>query len=480
MSEPIDPLELINLMDSDPRRFQNILDENPEIADEIESAEHYGQEEGPYGTAFLDREEDITRERRRRENEEQEAREQEYWQRIEKERREQEEEERREDEEEERREEEERSRLVARARKAWPVADTGPRFLEERELEPDWLLKSVDPNEEGRQAGFLRMGRVGCIAAPGGTGKTMGAISLAMSVACGAPWLHPAAWSGEGCENTPSPPRIHVVKTGRVALLLAEEDVDDIRRRAYQASKMMALSAEQREQVRSRLRILGLNSHEVALVDEEGGRTERLAQLETVLQEEAGEGFSLIILDPLTRFAGLGAETDNARATRFVQAVETLTKLPGNPAVLFLHHERKGGSAGGSGQDAIRGSSAIVDGARWALRLVPVWEPSRSRGAEYRPRWTTKGGDRALWLHVVKSNYTGPMSSRILLIQDRHYQGALRYASDWEREQLEDAIQAAKTKKQQEAEARAKAKAATSAEPKVTANEALPWLEKSQ
>jgi len=435
MSDAIEPDELIALFISDPKRAESIIRANPEIENQIEQARVYGHETGPYGEAFLDWEDDNEAAKRQREEEEEEQMERAYFQR-------QSEEDSDEDSDEPR-----NHPAFDRALKAWPAVALGESFLEERPKDPDWLLQ-IESNLEGTTLkGFLRMGRVGCLAAPGGTGKTMAAIGLALSVTCGAPWLHPAAWSGKGRQNTPSRPRIHTTRPGKVALLLAEEEFSDIERRAYQAGKMMKLSPEQRALVRQNLVVMGLSGVDVGLLDEKGNEVERAQQLQAVLRSKAGEGYSLILVDPLSRFAGIAAETDNAHATRFIRILQALTHLPGAPAVLFLHHERKGGAHGGSGQEAIRGSSAIVDGARWAARLVPIWEPSAKARMENRQRWETDRGDRALWLRKVKSNYTRHLPGGLMLIQDSQYGGAIRFASDWEIEQYENALSAVQDKK---------------------------------
>src|SRR5690606_37428128 len=61
-----------------------------------------------------------------------------------------------------------------------------------------------------------------------------------------------------------------------------------------------------------------------------------------------GVEWSLIIIDPLSRWAGGGVEADNEAATRFCQVVETLTTVPGNPSVLVAHHSSKMSAKDGS------------------------------------------------------------------------------------------------------------------------------------
>ena len=49
-----------------------------------------------------------------------------------------------------------------------------------------------------------------------------------------------------------------------------------------------------------------------------------------------GGDFRLVVIDPLSRFAGREAETDNAAGTRFVQACESVT--PSTTSLLIAHH----------------------------------------------------------------------------------------------------------------------------------------------
>lgn len=342
-------------------------------------------------------------------------------------------------EEEARKQAEKDAQALAAAEREWPLLSMPADYLEEKPDPPRWLLMRPPSKDAGEKSwkGFCRMGKVGVIAAPGGTGKTMAAVGLALAVSTGQNWLRPGVWSGRGPHQIPN--GIRVDTPGRVAVLLAEEDGDDIRRRLFYTGKLMGLDPAARARARDRLFLAGLAGMDVSLVDKDGGFDAKLANLRRVLKAKAGEGWSLILVDPLARFAGIGAETDNALATRFVQALEQLTSLPGNPAVLFIHHERKGG---GDGADAIRGSSALVDGARWALRLIPLMDP-----ADRRKRWTSKRGERGVKLELVKTNYTPPVHDEYIVMQDSGHHGALRFSSNEDSSELKRAREAAEEAK---------------------------------
>ena len=317
----------------------------------------------------------------------------------------------------------------------WPL--TRLDIAELRDLPPSnrWLLRAgsgpkADP--------LFPRGRVGLLAGAGGVCKTMALCGLALAVATGRPWLQ-AGW-GAG-----TPDGYGVAEPGNVALLLAEEDRPEVIRRLYQAARLMGLSASDLQEAVARLWISPLAGVPVDLVerDKQGNveATDRAQQLFDKLASLAdGEGWALVIVDPLSRFGGVNAETDNGAATRAVQALEALTKLPGEPSVMVAHHERKGSAKDATaGQEAVRGASAIVDAGRWVTRLVAV-----EVGGEL---WESSGGHRGVLLKVVKSNYSlRPRKPRLLML-DREHAGAPRVASEAECAEWEAAVEAARPKR---------------------------------
>ena len=272
-----------------------------------------------------------------------------------------------------------------------------------------WLLWQ---GAAGRSAGLLRAGRVGILSAPGGTGKTLALCSLALAVCTGRPWLAEDPIDGLR-EGTVGGYAVDPAAVGgRVALLLGEEDAEEVHRRLWQVARLMGLTAAQLAAVQERLVVGALTGEDVTLVDPDG------VPMVDGLRRALGPGrWSLVILDPLSRFGGVEAEVDNGLATRTVAALEALTGLDGRPAVVVAHHERKGG---GEGADAVRGASALVDGARWVARLSLVKVGGR--------RWRSSEGRRAVWLEVVKSNYAPPLEDGPRLLMLDRDTGAPRVA----------------------------------------------------
>jgi hypothetical protein len=284
------------------------------------------------------------------------------------------------------------------------LGEWGTSWLSEQPPKRRWLLERKDESTNGRAnpIGVLPMGKVGMLVAAGGVGKTMALAQLALAVATGREWFDAFITPSDG---------------GRVLLALGEEDEDEVRRRMYNAARAMRLTDAHMKLAAERIVALPLAGTSVALTTTEGRSTSETPTLTDLRKRLAdGPGWSLLILDPLSRFAGCDTEKDNAAATRFIEAAESLTKAPGSPTVLLAHHTNKVSRAGDSEASAsdARGASGLTDGARWAASLV------------------RSGDDRATF-QVTKSNYAlwGPP---IVLVRDPDNGGALRAETRAERE----------------------------------------------
>lgn len=218
---------------------------------------------------------------------------------------------------------------------------------------------------ELRGPGMLPRGKVGILAAAGGVGKTFALTGLALSLVTGARWLGHF------------PPGDNLRR--RVVLVLGEEDEGEVQRRLHAQARAMELApSKYGPALAGILALAGAGLDTLALTrpaDEPGtGAGTAFADgLYAHLEASAGAGWDAVILDPLSRFAGPDVETDNAAATRLVQVLERFTKLPGAPAVIVAHHTTKASRAVSEIEaTAVRGSSALSDGARWVGTLDPV------------------------------------------------------------------------------------------------------------
>jgi RecA-family ATPase len=282
---------------------------------------------------------------------------------------------------------------------------------------------------------MMRRGKVGLLSARGGTGKSAALCGLALAVRTGKPWLQEPMRAGD--QGAPGFGVDPGARGGLVALLMGEEDLPELDRRLWKAAELMGLDAAERRTAAAGLVVAPLAGVEAALVEGAPGayalgpRAEALCAELEARAEALGGVWSAVLLDPLSRFGGPACETDNAAATLAIQALERLTQLPGKPAVLVAHHERKGG---GDGADAVRGASALVDGARWVGRLTVVQAPDKERRGEVGPYRPVVDGAAAsmVRLEVAKTNYTGPMEPRLLTVAG----GGIRAARKAERDEL--------------------------------------------
>ena len=113
------------------------------------------------------------------------------------------------------------------------------------------------------------------------------------------------------------------------------------------------------------------------------------------------DGARLVIIDPLRRMHE-GDENSSSDMTRFVVAMEQLAKASG-AAVLGVHHANRASAGDAGSQHAARGSSALVDGARWQLNLSRMDEKSAEA-------LMVSEAERPLYIAVdfAKTNYLAP------------------------------------------------------------------------
>ena len=313
----------------------------------------------------------------------------------------------------------------------WPLETMTSKAVSDTPPEPDWLLKLSG-------SGYLQRGKVCLFTAPGGTGKSFAAVGLGLAVATEKAWLRPGAWSDrknypKGNKLPEIPKGIEVTKPGHVVLILGEEEPEDAKRRIHYTAKMMGLKPGELDS--GRLHVMSLAGKSPRLIrSDKGGQAARSTLYESLfrrLENLTPEGLALVVIDPLARFAGPDAEVSPDAATAFMEAMEALTQLEGRPSVLVLHHERK---SGGSGASAARGTTALVDAPRAALRLKRIVRKAPS-GSNQEDVWLEVDGHRALWLLNTKAN-NGPLGKPMMLVIDSKHNGAVRAAATGEVESI--------------------------------------------
>lgn len=182
-------------------------------------------------------------------------------------------------------------------------------------------------SEDQKPVGFLPKGIVAMLVGAGGIGKTHLLSQLAISIATGTPFINkftPTIWCGEE-------------KKGNVFIGLGENQYEDIHRLLYKSSKKFRnTQPDILIEASSRIAVFSFCGQQAAFI--ENKKPSRYFQdLKTRLAEAAPPGgWSLIILDPVSRLLGADAEIDNAIATQFIALLEELTiEIPGMPTVFF-------------------------------------------------------------------------------------------------------------------------------------------------
>jgi hypothetical protein len=265
--------------------------------------------------------------------------------------------------------------------------------------EGEWLSAKPAPRKAlltfttgGKTRDYLLLGKTGMIAGAGGHSKTSSLCYLVMSVATGRQWLG----------------TFDVAEPGEVLLVLGEEDGEEIMRRMQSIARALNLTESERQLAYDRIHVLPAYGTDVRLCDGAGVSTWVHDQLLKHLHRGKIE-WKLVVLDPASRFMSSASENDAASATRFVEALERLTSVPGGPCVLCAHHLSKGAMrTGDKDQGAPRGSSALVDGVRW----LAVFDRPQLKTEELDQLGVSGvSGDGLVRLGIHKTNYT-PRSDR--------------------------------------------------------------------
>ncbi|WP_313168750.1 helicase RepA family protein [Massilia oculi] len=243
-------------------------------------------------------------------------------------------------------------------------------------LDLAWALTAPLPPLDFVLPGLLP-GTFGLLVAPGATGKSQLALDIATSLALGRPvagGLFPSSLPGK-------------------VVFLAGEESD--RLLAERIRCLLSLDEQGFAALYDNLVLLPMAGESCTLVADDRP---------TLLYEELralGDGARLIIVDPLRRMHG-GDENNSSDMTAFVVAMESLAKATG-AAVMGIHHANRASAADAGSQHAARGSSALVDGARWQLNLSRMDEKMANHHA-------ISDVERAHYiaLDFAKTNYLPP------------------------------------------------------------------------
>lgn len=229
----------------------------------------------------------------------------------------------------------------------------------------------------------LRVGQVGFLVSPGGTGKSFWALQAAYSVATGRDLC---GFADMG----------HTIKRGDCVYLSFEDDklaLDWRNHHIYNA--FPSLHNDNALQLVERNRIIPM-AHGRLNLAELDERMERFAELIT--------GKRLVVVDTL-RQAHSGDEDSNGEMSDLVGNLHNIARKA-NTAMLMLHHASKGAVLNGQGDkaQAARGASALTDNIRSAFYMANMTPDQAStmyetHGIDLNPdywvRWGTSKNNHA-------------------------------------------------------------------------------------
>jgi RecA-family ATPase len=257
------------------------------------------------------------------------------------------------------------------------------------------------------------------LAGPGGVGKTMFELQVALAIACGGSicgGMFDGVKTGALMSNRP----------GKVVLVTAEESVDVIWHRLHAIvatllgqSSLMGVDvgpADLLDLWAENLHIYPLAGlPRITFMDGDLTSTEHFKQLVNVCA-----GARLVILDPVRRFHSCD-ENDSGAMTSLVQLLQGLSART-KAAVIFSHHTNRASTQLGMGDTAgaARGSTALTDGVRWQMNFSKVSkEVTKRRGI------SEDEVGRFVMVDIAKSNNLPPQPTLTL---ERHVGGVLLVA----------------------------------------------------
>jgi hypothetical protein len=192
----------------------------------------------------------------------------------------------------------------------------------------------------------LKRGIVGSIVAPGGTGKSMLALQLAI-FACKGVENDLMGWDDEN----------DFVK-GEVGYLSAEDGAEELHKRVFEIAKH--LNNNSRQAIIDNIKLVDLTKEMPDLLQQKANRYEWFEALEEFCKNKI-----IVFVDTLRSFHN-GDENNGAQMSFLVNSLRAIASKT-NCSIVFLHHTNKNATLNDSGDtaQASRGSSVLTDNIRW-------------------------------------------------------------------------------------------------------------------
>ena len=208
--------------------------------------------------------------------------------------------------------------------------------------------------------GTISLGIPALVAAMGGIGKSYLALDLALQIAAGVAGLEQPRLILGG----------RIAVEGTAVVITAEDSFDAVHRRLNRIDPTSRRLRHPKRLIVLPLPDAGGAKPMIASDGKSLARTPFLEELKRQLLEI--EDLRLIVFDPLQAFVAADVNADPAAAQFLWSAMAEMASSTG-ATVLLTHHMRKDGmmriADGDDAREAIRGTTALVDGARLAYAL---------------------------------------------------------------------------------------------------------------
>ncbi|HEV2545765.1 MAG TPA: AAA family ATPase [Stellaceae bacterium] len=281
----------------------------------------------------------------------------------------------------------------------------GPWSRPDIDLE-EWTLARFEGKPDDREMlvrGLIPLRGLASMVAMGGAGKGILVLALALRVAGGEPGFDGESWLGA-----------EVIARGTAVVILAEDDRQEVHRRLTELGKELS------KPIPERLRIIPLPDAggPLTLFQGDWNGPEVTPQLESLeAQLRAIPDLKLVVIDPLQAFVALDLNKD-AMAAQFLCGRLAQLAADTGAAIILTHHMRKGSreiEAPADAREAVRGSTAIVDGCR---TVIAIWNPleadARKSCAALNVEWEPHA-NMIMQCGVVKANWPADWRVRTLL-----------------------------------------------------------------
>jgi len=199
--------------------------------------------------------------------------------------------------------------------------------------------------------GLLMRGHLSLMAAPGGTGKSVLTICVAIALATGKPW---ANWK----------PR----KQCKVLLINSEEDMDEMQRRTIAAAVKMGVNLGE---IKDNLHVPNVSEMIIAEYDKRTRDMIVTPRVDNLIKLIKREVFDVVIVDPFTE-TFRGEETN--LELKWVGAEWRKIARITSSGIWLVHHTRKYSKDMAGDVDAARGGTALPNIVRVATTLFPMTE----------------------------------------------------------------------------------------------------------